>query len=326
MEKMTLTFVNVGYGEAILAECPDDRAPDGRYVLLIDGGSGEAGEYAQGATGRIPLREYLTRRSIRRVDLAVSTHIHEDHLCGLLRATEAAPPARLWQTLPTRALQALRPLEGPAESPSASKFLRALNDYQTLCARQIAAGHTVENVCAGYREELCPGLTVEVLSPSPQRVDQLADCLEGLCASEPSLIKKPLIAAADACMNNYSVILLLNYRGTRLLLPGDTNREGYGDLGPALRADLFKLGHHGQRDSVTPELLDLIAPRHAVCCASSDRRYHSASPEVLELLGQRGIRCWFSDCPPTPWGQGAPPHAALEFTVGPGGEIQGAYR
>ncbi|CAN4001131.1 hypothetical protein ICNMLN_ICNMLN_06235, partial [Dysosmobacter welbionis] len=58
----------------------------------------------------------------------------------------------------------------------------------------------------------------------------------------------------DAAMNNYSLILLLEYRGTRILLPGDTNYMGYGGLDPAsLRADLFKVGHHGQRDGISAE-------------------------------------------------------------------------
>lgn len=29
METMKLTFVNVGYGEAIVAECPDEKCRDG---------------------------------------------------------------------------------------------------------------------------------------------------------------------------------------------------------------------------------------------------------------------------------------------------------
>lgn len=36
MEEMTLTFVNVGYGEAILLECPDPARPGGRFVMAIE--------------------------------------------------------------------------------------------------------------------------------------------------------------------------------------------------------------------------------------------------------------------------------------------------
>lgn len=127
-------------------------------------------------------------------------------------------------------------------------------------------------------------------------------------------------------MNNYSLILLLEYRGTRILLPGDTNHMGYGGLAPAsLRADLFKVGHHGQRDGISAEQIQAIAPRAVVCCASSDRRYNSADPAILQMMADSGARLYFSDCPPGPDGAVPPPHQALTFTVGAGGAMEGTY-
>ena len=100
MEKLKLTFVNVGYGEAALLECPDPAFPGGTFVMVIDGGSAEAEEYRDSATGRIPLDQYLSLRGVDHIDLMAATHVHEDHLCGLLPAAEKLPPAALWQTLP----------------------------------------------------------------------------------------------------------------------------------------------------------------------------------------------------------------------------------
>ena len=133
-KKLTVTFVNVGYGEAILLECPDPSRPGGVFTALIDGGSAEESEFADRTSGRLPVEEYLTKRGIRHLDLAVSTHIHEDHLCGLLRAARIAPPDVLWQTLPADFYKSLSPLDSStARTPSESKFLRALNDYRALC-------------------------------------------------------------------------------------------------------------------------------------------------------------------------------------------------
>lgn len=98
-QKLSVTFVNVGYGEAILLECPDTSRPGGAFTALIDGGSAEATEFSDRSSGRIRIEEYLARRGISRLDLAVSTHIHEDHICGLLRAAQIAPPDVLWQPL-----------------------------------------------------------------------------------------------------------------------------------------------------------------------------------------------------------------------------------
>lgn len=102
-------------------------------------------------------------------------------------------------------------------------------------------------------------------------------------------------------MNNYSLILRLNYRDTRILLPGDTNVTGYDGIDPAdLRADLFKVGHHGQKDGVDEALAELIRPTAVVCCASSDRRYNSAHPDTMKLLADHGAALYFPTVPRSP--------------------------
>ena len=128
-------------------------------------------------------------------------------------------------------------------------------------------------------------------------------------------------------MNNYSLILRLEYRGTRILLPGDTNRAGYGDIAPGqLRAELFKVGHHGQKDGASPELLAAVRPEMVVCCASSDRRYESAHPDTMAMIEKAGGAVYFSDCPrigdPS---RGPAPHQALTFTAREGGELTARY-
>ena len=133
MGELRLTFVNVGYGEAMVLECPDPARRSGTFVMVIDGGSAEPEEYA-GATGRNTLDAYLARRGTDHIDLMTATHIHEDHLCGLLGPAARLRPGALWLPLPPELHRAMRPLDVPAESGlSQSKFLRALNDCRTLC-------------------------------------------------------------------------------------------------------------------------------------------------------------------------------------------------
>ena len=323
MEELKLTFVNVGYGEAMVLECPDPGRPDGTFVMVIDGGSGEPEEYA-GDSGRIPLDTYLSLRGIDRIDLMVATHIHEDHLCGLLPAAERLKPGALWQSLPPAFYRAMRPLEIPEDgiAPSRAKFLRALNDYQTLCRRM--EGRLFQ-VLAGAERGLCPGLMVRVQGPTAQRAEQLEDmCLELYREKDDAAFWQRL-ARLDGEMNNYSLMLLLDYHGTRILLPGDTNCMGYDGLTEAdLQADLFKVGHHGQRDGVSAEQMRMIRPRAVVCCASSDRRYNSAEPGILKMMADDGADLYFSDCPPGPDGTPPAPHRALEIRIG-GGTMKAAY-
>ena len=109
--ELRLTFINVGYGEAI----------------LIDGGSAADSEFADRTSGRIRAEEYLA--PLPRLDLAVSTHIHEDHLCGLLRVCRDHPPSVLRQTLPPGFYRSLHPLgDASARNLSERNFLAALDD------------------------------------------------------------------------------------------------------------------------------------------------------------------------------------------------------
>lgn len=324
---MKLTFVNVGYGEAILLECPDPGFADGAFVMLIDGGSAETAEFADRSSGRVPLAEYLAARKLRHIDLMVSTHIHEDHICGMLPAAKALPPAALWQLLsPDFCRKVMRRLDRSlARTDSQDKFIRALNDAQALLRLVEEQGGAVCAIGAGEGGELCCGLRFRVLAPDAGRIDELESRCRDLFAEEDAGAFRQKLSALDACMNNFSLMLLLEYRGTRILLPGDTNRLGYGGIEPAaLRAHLFKVGHHGQRDGASRELLEAIRPRAVVCCASSDRRYDSAHPDMLRLLAESGAELYFSDCPRLP-GLDLPPHRALAFTVGENGGLDARY-
>ena len=322
MEKaMELTFVNVGYGEAMVLRCPDPARPGGVFTMVIDGGSGEAAEYAARATGRTPLADYLAGRGLERIDVMAVTHIHEDHICGLLPVAERWRPARLWQTLPAgfyKTLPEFYPFAGA--DASQDKFRRALNDYRALCA--LAGEADTDALTAGWRCEPCPGLTVRALAPSRSRAAQLEDACRrlGRAAGEESFPQA--LSQLDGAMNNFSLVLALEYNGARVLLPGDTNRAGYGGVDPALlKADIFKIGHHGQRDGADEALLAAVRPQAVVCCASSDRRYDSAHPDALALVAACGARAYFSDCPI----DGVPPHQALTFRIAGPDAIEARY-
>lgn len=325
-KKLIVTFVNVGYGEAILLECPDSTRPNGVFTALIDGGGADASEFADRSSGRIPIGEYFSRRGMDRLDLIVSTHTHEDHISGLLQAARIAPPSILWQTLPVDFYKKLHPLDvSVAGNLSESKFLQALNDYWELCYLVEANGGVIANPETGEKTLLCSDLTAHILAPSANKRSELAKDTEALYHTATSDEFLRNLDALDARMNNYSLILSLEYCGTRLLLPGDTNLAGYEGIDPAaMQADLFKVGHHGQIDGIDRHLAEIIRPKAVVCCASSDRRYNSAHPDTMQMLLSCGAKLYFSDCPDVP-GRTIPPHQALEFTMEPKGAINARY-
>lgn len=310
MNGLELAFVNVGYGEATVVRTKD-------FVMVIDGGSGREEEYV-GETGRTPLARYLALHDIHRIDLMVCTHIHEDHLSGLLPVVRDVPVSRFWQILPKSFFRTRR-------NWGTGLFAGALDDACTLQALLEVQRTDVQQVndTKTFRE-LAPGLAVRILAPSLERERDLQSFLSLIGTAPTEELRTLLRDHADRLMNNFSLVLLLEYAGRRILLPGDMNKDGFLDCPGDIHADLFKLGHHGQQDSADARLLERIRPSVVVCCASSDQRYHSADPTTLSLARGAGTRLFFSDCPPCI--PPIPPHHAVVANVSPRGEMSVQYQ
>lgn len=323
-----LTFINVGYGEAILIEYPHPVRPDKEMTLLIDGGSADPQEYANSVSGRIALERYLRQQGISHLDLAVCTHIHEDHLSGLAALPDDLLPKTLVQSIPAEFCQkTMHPITLAGKNDSQRKFIRALNDEYQLLQRMDQLGASVKTLECGMSVQLSPELRVEVLGPSAEKRTALEKGLKDIFEAPSEAAFYDRLDDLDSRMNQFSLILRLDAAKIRVLLPGDTDCHGYQQIPPEkLRAQIFKIGHHGQKDGADLELMQAVNPEIMVCCASSDRRYGSANPDLIQLAMKLGINCFFSDCPDLPHGVVSPrPHHALQFELQEGKEIQAYY-
>ena len=91
--QLELTAIDVGQGDSLLVVFPDGK------LMLVDGGG--ILTFGQRAKSKLDIGEdvvspYLWRRSIRRVDVVVLTHAHDDHAGGLPALIENFHPAELW--------------------------------------------------------------------------------------------------------------------------------------------------------------------------------------------------------------------------------------
>ena len=149
MDALKLTFVNVGYGEAVLLECPDRTRPGGNFVMVIDGGSAEPMEYLHTQSGRIRLAEYL-QSHVDHIDIMVNTHPHEDHVSGLCAAARLFPPQQLRQTLDGGFCRhTLHPLHVEAQNDAQRKCLKGLSDWQDLMGQVVLHGGAIRRLTAG---------------------------------------------------------------------------------------------------------------------------------------------------------------------------------
>lgn len=332
---MKLTFVNVGYGECILLQEEKTSSGEGSFTMLLDGGSAESAEYADRSTGRITAQEYLRSLCIRKLDVLACTHIHEDHLCGLLPVFRNIKADEYWQLLPDELSGRLPDLDvSLAGNDSERKFLHALNDYQSLCRQARQAGVRIVSPYEPGIFRPCEDLTIRVSGPSPETREALDEDIRMLYGRYRSCGREEFLRSldrVDAAMNNRSLILQITYGKTKILLPGDTNAAGWAEIPDKdLRADLYKVGHHGQKDGCSRQLMEKIRPHFVICCASGDRRYQSAAPELISMIGSCGAEMYYSDCPKVPGITDTEetmltPHHAVSFDIEKDGKVTPHY-
>ena len=106
--------------------------------------------------------------------------------------------------------------------------------------------------------------------------------------------------AAASAKNNDSLVLRLRYGSTTILLPGDAEKQAEreilsGNSSEAMRSNVLKIGHHGSKNSTTPEFLAAVQPQVGIISAGEDNPYGHPSPELLERLEKAGVRILRAD-------------------------------
>jgi competence protein ComEC len=99
-------------------------------------------------------------------------------------------------------------------------------------------------------------------------------------------------------INDYSVVIKLQYKNTAFLFTGDAGIESETEMldkGYDLKADLLKVGHHGSRYSTSEEFLNAVQPETAVISVAKDNMYGHPSPETIDRLRQAGVRVYRTD-------------------------------
>lgn len=92
-------------------------------------------------------------------------------------------------------------------------------------------------------------------------------------------------------LNQYSVVVRLDYRETSFLFTGDAEAENEREMlsaGCDLDVDVLKVGHHGSDYSSTDAFLAAVTPRYAVISVGEGNSYGHPSDETLESLYDKG--------------------------------------
>lgn len=284
---MNITFINVGYGESILISCEEPGRENGQFVMLIDGGSNMDSEYT-GESGRIRSIDFLKKKGIRHIDLLVFSHVHEDHTSGLVPVIADIPVKKYWTSVrlaPEHYGKFIEPKETLSETNR--KALASINAYAALMKELADRDITwLDGIKADYFHS--GGLSIDILGPELTYKETVEASLNRIYTAESDEALDAAITETTETMNNASLILRLHYKGHTMLLCGDTNAQGFQyilkqDPG-LLKCEVYKIGHHGQPDSVTEGLVRAVAPSFIVCCASNDHRSNSSNEKTFETI------------------------------------------
>jgi competence protein ComEC len=97
-------------------------------------------------------------------------------------------------------------------------------------------------------------------------------------------------------INEQSVVLLVTYGTTRILLAGDAGMPTEMHLaGRVGRVTLLKVGHHGSRWATSDRWLDELQPEDAVISVGAKNRYGHPAPEALARLRAHGVAVFRTD-------------------------------
>lgn len=224
----------------------------GSSQILVDGGEGN--KVMDCLSNNIPFWD-------RKIDLIISTHPETDHSEGLIKV------------LGNYYVDTFMGLSVDSSS----------KNYQLL--KNIVGGSGAKVINPTEETTVRLGLIyLDVVWPSKLymeslnlKYDESQDVL-GSWTTEENL-------------NNLGIVFKLKYMDFDGLFTADILPEVIDDIlesGEIKEAEYLKVPHHGSKNGLTKDLLEVVSPEIAVISAGKKNRYGHPHQEILELLEQSG--------------------------------------
>lgn len=248
---LTVAVLDVGQGDALLV-----RGPTGRTMLVDGGGEVDLAGRPRRDIGARRVVPALRRLGVRRLNVVMLSHAHEDHVGGL--------PA----VLENFTVDLVLDPGVPHPSPSYVRLLDLVRKRRVpyALARR------------GQRVDLGGGAIVEVLHPAEDGQGDPPD---------PDDLVNARSIVARVRFGRVSILLTGDIEAeteTHLLRSG-----------MEIHSTVLKVAHHGSRSSTTPAFLDAVRPAVALLSVGASNLFGHPHPRTLRALEERGIRVYRTD-------------------------------
>lgn len=268
--KVNVQFLNVGWGDSHIIQLPSG------LITLIDGGDGILSDEQDH-----PLN-WMEKNGIEQLDWMILTHIHEDHLNGLVDIVKRKKVKTA--ILPYKPFN-LANLDGDKFNGNevAQQVFNMLKSYLEFISLLEMQGTKIK-----WRSEYETKDDSIVWSeggfvlthiypwegdplPAYHTLQEFLEGQESISNKEIAALKRFFKESND----DSSVYRLLvdSNPAESILFGGDQLEEGWKILSSrtSLKSLIWKVSHHGMKDAFTKEVLELIQPEYCVIPISKER-------------------------------------------------------
>ncbi|MGD9901170.1 MAG: ComEC/Rec2 family competence protein [Spirochaetales bacterium] len=257
---LVVHFVNVGQGDGIVIELPDDK------TMIIDGGPTSSAD---------DLIDYIDNNvfdsGTSTFDYMVLTHSDADHIGAIDEILGAYQVNNIYRPKIYATYENIADgYETIETAPNGTKSTDTLTYYKA-----IDAVLNEPNCDIYFTDEIC-GTSIN----------------GGSGANSYSITFLSPSQSYYSDTNEYSPIMVLEYNGKTMMFTGDapiSSEEEVLNNYTLGHIDLLKLGHHGSDTSTGTELLSAITPTYAIISVGANNSYGHPSEETINRLLYSGV-------------------------------------
>ncbi|KAI4453304.1 mitochondrial ribosome protein l39/prolyl-trna ligase family member [Holotrichia oblita] len=260
-KQLVVHMLNIGQGDGIIIELPNDQ------LMLIDGGavSAERDDSCRPDKGYntncfdkfTRIKDYMKKLKRTTIDYYLATHLHDDHI-GVTPQVLAEFEVKA----------AYIPYYSSVGDSNLTAFLAAIKKHN-IPLYPVNAGLKLIN-------DSSLNLVLEFLSPNCQTTNTNYDTNGSF--EQSCIIPEYEVVSGD--QNSYSAVFMLTYGKKKLLFSGDMTNRTYNSITTqysksALKADLYKIAHHGSSfdNTNSPTWIKTIMPEYTIVSAGYGNPY-----------------------------------------------------